>query len=148
MAIPRQRVRRAPPNTRITRQHQKLRIRNIMQLRLRGHARLVLGVLERRQRDDVLGLVGRLGGGVLLAPGGGERVLEQAGVAALGGGGAAVLAGGGLQQHPEGLAVRGDGQALEALVVLAAVVGVGGGRDDGVVVDGGRIGVEAGVVSV
>lgn len=77
-----------------------------------------VGVGEEGEGDDVS--VGKSGGA------GGDVVGEEAGLAAVRLLGAAVLVEGGLQEGIEGGAVVGDGEAFEALVVVAAGLGVGG----------------------
>lgn len=79
---------------------------------------------------------------------GGDVVGEETGLAAVGLLGAAFLVEGGSQEGVEGGAVVGDGEAFEALVVVAAGFGVGGDDFAGGVVAGRGVGGEAdGVVA-
>ena len=101
----------------VARQHQERRVRQRHDLALRGDLGLALGILEHRQRHDIFVRqleMGEVGGVIDQRPG---VLAGRAGIAA-------ILPRRRLQHGDQELAVRRHRHAFEALVVLAAGVGI------------------------
>lgn len=119
----------------VAREDEELRGGEVVDFGVAGDLWGARGVCVEGEGDDVF--VGENGGA------GGDVVGEEAGLAAVGLLGAAFLVEGGLQEGVEGGAVVGDSEAFEALVVVAAGLGVGGEHFAGGVVAGRGVGGEA-----
>ena len=122
MAIRAQRAGLPVASTTAAGQHQELAVAQGMDLGLRGDfrgfGRFGRGVCVERERDDVLGFV--QGNGVA------DVVFEQACLPAVGVIGPAFLVECGLHERVQRLAVSGESQAFEALVIVSSCLRVCG----------------------